>query len=143
MSADPTHGPKPDLDQDGTSVPPATRPRGLRMVGALVTLARSMPGWESSPISPDTPFLPRRSTVHDLDVTVPVTAVDTEAEELRAGLLDGTVSVAESVAARPEWRELAELAGLDPDDDMCMAVPDAVQDDDGDDQDDVDEVSWP
>lgn len=135
VTTDPTH--------DTSHVPPATRLQGLRMVGALVDLARSMPGWESSPINPDTPFLPRRSTAHELDLTVPVAAVDAEAEALRAGLLDGTVSVAESVSARPEWRELAELAGLDPADDLRMAVPDAAQDDDGDDQADADEVSWP
>lgn len=124
-------------------IPPAERPRGLNMIGALATLARSMPGSEHSPTNPDTPFLPRHSTVYELDLTVPGTAVDTEAEALRAGLLDGTVSVAESVLARPEWRELAELAGLDPADDRRMVVPDVAHDDDGDDQADADEVSWP
>lgn len=140
-------------DHDMSNRPaPARRPRGRGMARAVVDLARSLPGWESSPLNPDTPFLPRRSAEHDLDLTVPLAAqaVDEDAEALRQGLLDGIVSVAESVAARPQWRELAELAGLDPDDDTRTAVPDLSDeasddyvDEDADQDVDGDEVGWP
>ena len=45
----------------------------------------------------------------------PLTAAEAARREaVRSGILDGSISITESVELIPEWAHLAELAGLDP-----------------------------
>jgi hypothetical protein len=48
---------------------------------------------------------------------------------MRQALLDGRASIAETVAAYPEWAPLAELAGLDPTDATRHIFPDHAETD--------------
>jgi hypothetical protein len=52
-------------------------------------------------------------------------------EAMRQALLDGNASIADAVAAYPEWAVLAELAGLDPHDTTRIPIPDTPDTDTG------------